>query len=925
MAAPSPRIAEVSIVPHTHWDREWYAPFQTYRLALVHLVDGLLDLMESDPSYTRFLLDGQTALIDDYLEVRPDAASRIERLVRAGRLQVGPWMVLMDEFMVSGETIVRDLQLGVTRTRELGGDATVGYLPDMFGHVGQMPQLLRLAGIEHAVVWRGVPAAIDRTAFWWVAPDGSRVRAEYLYGSYANGRDLPPDPALLDARARGYEAELGPAALPGGALLLMNGSDHLLPQPHLGALVAAANAASDTHHFTIRSLAEHVTTQPVDALPSWPGELRSGARANVLMGVASNRVDVHQLCAAAERSLERSAEPLTALFVSPEQYPHALLDIGWRNLVLNSAHDSACACSHDEVVEAVRVRYQEARHVGDALATDALHALACSVDAPEGAFVVANPTARARGGMITVRVPGVGPLHLRSVDDDVLVATQVVREIAGTGLDTMVTGTKVRWVVEMMRGPELAGARIARVERTDRDDGVVEFTFHDAGPGDPVVDLERTRDDVLALGDTGATVAIRQIRAPAREAVAVVPEVPGFGWRTFLPVDGALPVTPSKLREPVPELATASRNFEGVVAAERVIDNGLVRAEVDPVDGTLTIEADGVRIAGANRYVDGGDGGDTYNYSPPRDDLIVDRPEAVAIEVADVGPVSARLVVTSRYRWPARAIGDERSCAARSDDLVDAEIRTTFELRAGERFLRVRVDLDNSAQRPPPARTLPVARARRRLRRRLRVLGRAPRPHGGRWSTRTRAPHVRVTSLRRLRRDSRPRTGTARPRAPSRRSARVRGARRRHRARPHHVAGHGLPLPFRTLLSPQPCRPAPRPRRTAAPAPAHAEVRGVAPSRRLERRVRARCGRRLPRRARTGPRRATCRQLRRPPLDHSSWPGRPRPHRRRGTCVRRPARRCHWRADGAAHESVAHPTDRVRRRRRRRGDPGRRR
>ena len=90
----------------------------------------------------------------------------------------------------------------------------VGYLPDMFGHVAQMPQILRLAGLEHAVVWRGVPAAIDRTAFWWQAPDGSRVRAEYLYGSYSNGRDLPADPTQLVARARNYELELGPAALP---------------------------------------------------------------------------------------------------------------------------------------------------------------------------------------------------------------------------------------------------------------------------------------------------------------------------------------------------------------------------------------------------------------------------------------------------------------------------------------------------------------------------------------------------------------------------------------------------------------------------------------------------------------------------------------------------------------------------------------
>ena len=233
MTDASPQVRapkQVGIVPHTHWDREWYAPFQAYRLQLVHVVDDLLDLLESDASYTRFLLDGQTAVLDDYLEVRPAAAVRLAALVEAGRLQIGPWAVLMDEFMVSGETIVRDLQFGLARAQDFGGAMRVGYLPDMFGHVAQMPQILRLAGLEHAVVWRGVPAAVDRTAFWWEAPDGSRVRAEYLYGSYSNGRELPADPTQLVARAHNYELELGPAGLPGGGVLLMNGSDHLPPQ-----------------------------------------------------------------------------------------------------------------------------------------------------------------------------------------------------------------------------------------------------------------------------------------------------------------------------------------------------------------------------------------------------------------------------------------------------------------------------------------------------------------------------------------------------------------------------------------------------------------------------------------------------------------------------------------------------------------------
>ena len=134
----------------------------------------------------------------------------------------------------------------------------------MFGHVAQMPQLLRLAGLEHAVVWRGVPAEIDRTAFWWEAPDGSRVRAEYLYGSYSNGRDLPDDAKQLVARAHGYEMELGPALLPDGSLLLMNGTDHQLPQPWLGRVVAEANQIQDDYRFVVTSLAEYLPEQPTD-------------------------------------------------------------------------------------------------------------------------------------------------------------------------------------------------------------------------------------------------------------------------------------------------------------------------------------------------------------------------------------------------------------------------------------------------------------------------------------------------------------------------------------------------------------------------------------------------------------------------------------------------------------------------------------
>ena len=230
----------VHLVPHTHWDREWYLPFQTFRMRLVGLLDGLLDAMEADDRL-RFTLDGQLATVDDYVEIRPEGAPRIAALVASGRLAVGPWQILMDEFLVSGETIVRNLELGTRRAAELGRVMDVGYLPDMFGHIAQMPQILARAGIVDAVVWRGVPSVIDRHVFEWRAPDGSAVRCEYLWRGYGNARDLFDDPARVPAKLATYLADVAPLF---GAddVLAMYGEDHSIPLQGYADLVDAFNA-----------------------------------------------------------------------------------------------------------------------------------------------------------------------------------------------------------------------------------------------------------------------------------------------------------------------------------------------------------------------------------------------------------------------------------------------------------------------------------------------------------------------------------------------------------------------------------------------------------------------------------------------------------------------------------------------------------
>jgi alpha-mannosidase len=670
----------VAIVPHTHWDREWYSPFQTFRLRLVRLLDALLPMLEADLSYARFLLDGQTAVLDDYLEIRPEAAAALARLAASGRLAIGPWMVLMDEFMVSGETMVRDLQFGIARGSELGGVMEVGYLPDMFGHVAQMPQLLQLAGFEHAVVWRGVPAAVEQTAFWWRAPDGSRVRAEYLYGSYSNGRDIPDDGKHLVLRARDYEHELGPARLQD--MLLMNGTDHQMPQPWLGRVVAEANAQQDEYEFAVTSLPEYLAEQPTEGLVTVAGELRSGARANVLMGVGSNRVDVHRACAHAERALEKRAEPLTSLFLAPDEYPDALLRLAWRKLILNSAHDSSCACSSDEVVEQVLVRYYEARQIGDGLTRDAMNALAVQANAPAGATVVANPTAKARSGLVEGHIPGQGPCHFVGPDGR-RHAAQVLGEVGGDGFQTMVTGQKIRWVLDMMRGTEFAGRQIRAFEVLPAGDPAdrYDIVLHEARGADTHVDLAELKEKMLALGESGHTMSIRVNVAPVRRVLFDTGAIDGFGWACFTAAEG-------DSGTPAP-----------TGAAEGVLWNEHLRVAVEPADGTYTVvTADGLELRGCGRLVDDGDGGDTYNYSPPESDVVVDRPDAVRVATAESGPLRARVTVDADYTVPAAAVGDERECVRRTAETVTLRVATTLELRAGEHFLRVAHEIDNRAR-----------------------------------------------------------------------------------------------------------------------------------------------------------------------------------------------------------------------------------
>ena len=697
----------VGIVPHTHWDREWHVPFQAGRVRLVRLLDSLLDALEAS-GLDHFWLDGQTAIIDDYLEVRPGAEERVRAAVAAGRLGIGPWAVQMDEFVVSPETIVRNLEAGLRRRAELGARGpAVGYGPDVFGHVAQLPQILHRAGIDHAVVWRGVPAAVDATAFRWEAPDGSAVRAEYLYGSYANGKNLPADgPGLVD-RTRSWEAEVSDRRV--GGLLLMNGGDQRPPEMAVTLAVAEANRTQRRYRFEIADLARWLDDQGKDtpdrALPVWRGELRSSARAPLLSGVISNRVDVRSAAAAAERAVERRAEPLLALFRPAEAWAAAepLLAVAWDRLIANSAHDSACACCTDPVADQVLVRYAEARQIGDALADQALADLAAETGAAPGEILVVNTQSQTRSGIVEVTVPAGGnPAEHLVGPDGIPRAVQLLGLRSEEVFAARVAGEKVGWVADRIVDGTFDGRAVGRWSLDADPDGSGRghepcLRFEAAGPDADPVGLADARRTLLEFGPAGTPVTVRMDGPVHRRVLVETGPVPGYGWTTLRrprPVvaggEGPDDEAPDEDSEPSGLPVRVSADGEG-----SVLDNGIVRVEVDAATGTVALTRGGRRVAGVNRYVDGGDGGDTYTWCPPAVDTIVEQPDSVTVEIEEAGPLRGRLIISSTYRWPSCAEGDEGHCSARSEHTTATTITTAVSLLAGDPVVGVEISFDN--------------------------------------------------------------------------------------------------------------------------------------------------------------------------------------------------------------------------------------
>lgn len=392
-AQPSPEV-RFWIVPHTHWDREWFIPFQVIRLRLVRMVDELMDTLEADPSFTTFTLDGQAVVLEDYLAARPDSKERLTRLIQQGRIRIGPSYILPDEYLVGQESLVRNLLLGRRVCRQFGNETPVAYYPDTFGHVAQMPQIVRGFGMDSFVFWRGLGDDSDRlgVAFRWIGPDGSQllaVRQIDGYGALDNlGRWArgvrSEDPDRFTELALRRLRELGEIVAPylerSGTvdLLAGNGTDHQRVQTDLPSLLAGCSFAWPQAEFRIAGLDQyvHAIRHRMPYLDSYQGEMCFGKDAPVLRGVNSARIYLKQRNEAVERALLEAEFASSLAYLAGSDYPADDLRIAWFHLLRNHPHDSICGCSVDEVHRDMAWRFDAAEHLALRLKREALWKLA---------------------------------------------------------------------------------------------------------------------------------------------------------------------------------------------------------------------------------------------------------------------------------------------------------------------------------------------------------------------------------------------------------------------------------------------------------------------------------------------------------------------------------------------------------------------
>jgi alpha-mannosidase len=698
----------IHVISHTHWDREWYLTFQQFRFRLVELIDQLLALLDADPEYRYFMLDGQAIVVEDYLDVRPEREQEIRRHVQEGRLLIGPWYILPDEFLVSPEATVRNLLIGQRVCGRFGPQMGIGYIPDPFGHIGQMPQILRGFGIETACMWRGI--GDQPTEFHWRAPDGSVVLLLHLRDSYSNAAWLPvEEDGFVQGIAQLRDSLAAHAAT--SHVLAMQGTDHMLPRADLPRLLAAADARLDDTRVVHSTLPRYLSAvrdelgERESRLPVLSGELRSPQRAHLLPGVLSTRMWIKQRNHACETLLEKWAEPFGTLGAlanreaddtSAPNLPvysstRDLTRRAWKYLLENHPHDSICGCSVDQVHREMVTRFDWCEQIGEEVTRRALQALAQQIHTATPAIIVFNPATAPRTDAVTVEiVPAPSPsqplLDASGQPTPYRILSRQAQGVPGME-DIEIDRDGFAFLASQFRA---AGGRIpGQLTFRHAEASIVGDTVHiqivlsqlegaELGPFDEM--LEQVQ--ALLADESIQRYSIRFQGEGAATIRFVARDVPPMGYTSYtLAAEGQAQETESREQE-----ATS-------------VENEFFRVEADGDDGALAVtdKRTGRTLRGCNRFVDGGDRGDEYNYCQLEHDCLVNRPAASpTIRLLTDDDVGATLEIALDYQVPISVTPGDRS--RRVAETTRLPITTRVSLTAGVPRVDFETTVENHAR-----------------------------------------------------------------------------------------------------------------------------------------------------------------------------------------------------------------------------------
>ncbi len=723
-------MVDVHFISHTHWDREWYLTREQFRLRLVELIDRVIDRLTADARFKCFHLDGQTIVLEDYLEMRPEREAALRRLIADGRLLVGPWYDMPDEFLVSGEALVRNLALGHRLARRFGEPMMVGYLPDLFGHVAQMPQILARCGLDNAVLWRGFGG--PKAEYWWEAPDGTRLLMLHLPPEgYCNAVRVALVRSEMIDRTRSVIArERARSAV--GQVLLMNGVDHVEPHPNVMDLIdQLANGQVRIAHSTLPAYVRAVqraleSAEGKGGLEVIRGELRGGEDyAPLLPGVLSARTYLKQWNARVQNELERWAEPLSVFAmvatgsaagpaglaaaardereaagrerqkttrptideatypaIDTLTYPDGELRYAWKTLLQNHPHDSICGCSIDEVHTENETRFARAAQVADAVATRALTRLARSV-----------------GGGTRER--------LRAVVVNTDIAPYAGTVEAAIDLPYASAEPRRRIDAEALEEPVHFYAPDARVAAVLDPSG--------APTSFQILDAEDVITQVMSRYETPWALRARRVH------LVWMAEVPPCGYAAYdvmvaegggpraeggeQRTDGGGPrADGGGPRADASDVGPGFSRASGVVSgfsrtlSDRSADNDCLRLTIND-DGTVDVldKRSGTRYSRCGELEDVGDVGDEYTYSPPARDTRVTNAAAADVRIArrHAGPLRASFHIDLSLRVPAGATDDR---AARSSATADLRVAYNVTLDAGSPLVKWDLIVTNAAR-----------------------------------------------------------------------------------------------------------------------------------------------------------------------------------------------------------------------------------